>query len=262
MAPTLATPTEVSYDAGRAEGVEKDVVVRLDRDLEMDVSPFAGVRAQPLPQLGIGLAARAASVSRAGGTQRTVAGGIIADDPIDYYQFWEPAQVVLGGCGGPLGGVTLSADVGYARWSEFRSGMNREVDAPFDDTLNVRAGVSVAPLRWLTARGGWALEPSPITEQIGDENSLGADTHVVALGAGADLREIWRRVPVRIDAFGRLRLSGEQRARKDPAQLTDASESLPGQQIDNLGYPGFSSTTRFWQAGLSVTLFVGREAPR
>ncbi|MBK8997655.1 MAG: hypothetical protein IPM35_18155 [Myxococcales bacterium] len=262
MAPTLATPTEVSYDADRADGVEKDVMVRLDRDLEMDVSPFFGVRAQPIEKLGVGLTYRAASVSRAGGNQRTVAGGILADDPIDYYQFWDPAELVLGVAAGPFAGVSASADAGWARWSKFRSGFNREIDAPFEDTLNLRAGLEWQTLPWLAARGGWSLEPSPIPEQTGDENYLGADTHVVALGAGANLRELWPRVPVAVDVFGRMHLRGTQHADKDPTELTDASESLPGQQIDNLGYPGFSSTASFWQIGLSLTLFVGREKSR
>ncbi len=262
MAPSLATPTEVSYDADRADGVEKDVMVRLDRDLEMDVSPFFGARAQPLEKLGVGLTYRAASVSRAGGNQRTVAGGIVADDPIDYYQFWDPAEVVLGVAAGPFAGLSASADAGWARWSKFRSGFNREIDAPFEDTLNLRAGLEWQALPWLAARGGWSLEPSPIPEQTGDENYLGADTHVVALGAGANLRELWPRVPVAVDVFGRMHLSGKQQAGKDPTELSDASESLPGQQIDNLGYPGFSSTASFWQIGLSLTLFVGREKSR
>lgn len=259
MAPTLATPTEVSYDADRADGVEKDVMVRLDRDLEMDVSPFFGVRAQPLELVGVGLTYRAASVSRAGGSQRTVAGGILADDPIDYYQFWDPAEIVLGLAGGPLAGVSVSADAGYARWSEFRSGFNRELDVPFENTLNLRAGLEWQALPWLAARGGWALEPSPVPEQAGDENYLGADAHVLAVGAGANLRELWRRVPVAVDVFARTRLTGTQHAVKDPSQLRDASESLPGKQIDNLGFPGFSSTASFWQVGLSLTLFVGKE---
>ncbi len=262
MAPTLATPTEVTYEAERADGVEQDVVVRLDRDLEMDVSPFAGVRAQPLPLLGIGLAARAASISRAGGGQRTVAGGILADDPIDYHQFWDPAEVVLGATVGPLSALTVSADVGYARWSAYRSGMNRELDEPFSDTLNPRVGLGYRALPWLTLRGGYGFEPTPVPDQVGDENYLGADTHVVAVGAGADLRTLFARVPVGVDVFTRARFGGSQRVDKDPSRLSDATPDLPGQQIDNLGYPGFRSSALFWQAGLSVTLWVGREKPR
>jgi len=262
MSPTLATPTEVSYDADRADGVERDVMVRLDRDLEMDVSPFAGVRAQPLELLGVGVTYRAASVSRAGGKQRTVAGGILADDPIDYYMFWDPAELALGVAGGPLAGVSVSAEASWARWSKFRTGFDRRLDEPFEDTLNLRAGVEWQALPWLAARGGWSLEPSPIPEQSGNENYLGSDAHVVALGAGANLRKLWRRVPLAVDVFARTRFSDTQHAKKDPSRLDDASESLPGQQIDNQGYPGFSSTTRFWQVGLSLTLFVGKGQAR
>lgn len=262
MAPTLATPTEVTYVAERADGVERDVVVRLDRDLEMDVSPFAGIRAQPLPELGIGLVARAASISRAGGGQRTVAGGILADDPIDYHQFWDPSEVVLGVSASVMSGTNLTADLGYARWSSFRSGLNRSLDVPFEDTLNPRVGVAHLLRPWLTVRGGYGFEPTPVPEQVGDENYLGADTHMLALGAGSDLRKLWRRIPVGVDVFTRVRFGGSQQVDKDPNRLSDATPELPGQQIDNLGHPGFRSSAFFWQAGLSLTLFVGRERPR
>ena len=33
----------------------------------------------------------------------------------------------------------------------------------------------------------------------------------------------------------------------------------PGKQIDNLGYPGFQSQSSLYQAGLTLTLFVGKE---
>lgn len=259
MAPTLATPTEVSYDAERADGVDRDVMVRLDRDLEMDVTPAFGLRASPLPFLGMGVAYRAPSVSHAGGSQRTVAGGIVADDPIDYQQFWDPRELTFGLSGGPLFGASASLDVSYAYWGELRSGFNRELERPFTNTLNLRAGLEYKPESWLALRGGYGFEPSPIPAQVGNDNFLGADTHVVALGAGADLRELWR-APLRVDVHARTRLAGQQHAKKDEAQLRDASASLPGRQIDNLGYPGFTSSSSYWQLGLSLTVFVGKES--
>ncbi len=258
MAPNLATPTEVSYDADRADGVEKDVMVRLDRDLEMSLSPFFGVRAEPLEMLSLGVAYRAHAVSRAGGSQRTVAGGILADDPIDYYQFWDPARLSAGFALGPWHGARLSFQATHARWSEFRTGMNRSLEPAFDDTLELGGGLEWQALPWLVARGGFRHEPSPIPPQTGPTNYLGADTEELSLGAGADFRKLFR-APLALDVHARTRLSAEQSADKDPERLGDASASLPGQQIDNLGYPGFRSSASYWQVGFSLKIFIGKE---
>ncbi|MGH7330790.1 MAG: hypothetical protein ACREJX_20770, partial [Polyangiaceae bacterium] len=48
ITPSLDTPTDVQYVAGRDKSVDKSVEVRLDRSLDMSVAPFIGVRAQPL----------------------------------------------------------------------------------------------------------------------------------------------------------------------------------------------------------------------
>jgi len=258
MAPSLSTPTEVSYDADRGDTVENDVIVRLDRDLEMDVSPFVGVRAQPLALLGLAVVYRAPSVSRAGGKQRTEAGGIIADDPIDYYQFWDPAQLVVGAAAGPVSDVSVSVDATYSQWGQYRSGFDRSVRPAFENTLSPHVGVEWGARDWLALRAGYGFEPSPVPEQTALSNYLAADTHVLAVGGGVDLRRLTR-APLAIDAHLRTRLSGTQSAKKNDDELPDADPGLPGRQIDNLGYPGFESSSRFYQLGVSVTLFVGKE---
>jgi hypothetical protein len=258
MTPSLDTPTEVSYDADRGRAAEQQVIIRLDRDLQMEVAPFLGLRVQPLEKLGVGLAYRAAQISRASGKQRTVAGPIVADDPIDFYQFWDPAQAVLGVAGGPLLGLTASVDVTYSRWSRFRTGFDERPSPAFEDTVDLGAGVEWKVLDGLAVRAGYAREPSPIPEQTGTTNYLGADTQVFSLGGGVDLRKLWR-APLAIDTHARLRTSGTQTAHKNAAELGDSNPLLPGQQIDNLGYPGFSSSAKLYQVGLTLTLFVGKE---
>jgi hypothetical protein len=258
VTPSLSTPTEVSYDAGRGDTVEKDVIIRLDRDLEMDVAPFFGVRAAPLDWLSVGAVYRAAAISKAGGSQRTVAGGIVADDPIDYYQFWDPEEWVLGVAGGPFADVTVSVDATYSRWSKFRSGFNRAVTPKFHDTLNPRLGVEWKANPWLRARAGYGFEPSPIPEQSDSSNYLGSNTHVISLGGGVDFRKLGS-LPFSLDAHVRTRIGATQQADKDPASLPDADPNLPGQQIDNLGYPGFQSSASFYQLGVSLTVYVGKE---
>jgi Outer membrane protein transport protein (OMPP1/FadL/TodX) len=258
VSPSLDTPTEVSYDAGRSNSVERNVVIRLDRDLALGVAPFAGARVVPIPELAFGLVYRAASISKASGSQRTVAGGILADDPIDYYQFWDPAELVLGVATGPFADLTFSADLTWSRFSEFKNGFDQDVQPKFKNTLNPGLGVEWRGIHAFALRAGYRFEPTPVPAQSGDENFLGADTHVVALGAGIDLRELLH-APLAVDAHLRARLGGTQKAKKDAATLPDSNPDLPGQQIDNLGYPGFESKQSLMQVGLTLTIFVGKE---
>jgi long-chain fatty acid transport protein len=258
ITPSLDTPTAVTYDAQRSEEAKDQVIVRLDRDLEMDVSPFFGLRVDPFDSLALGLAYRDAAISRASGSQRTEAGGILADDPIDYFQFWDPAELAFGVMLGPFANTTFSVDATWQRWSEFRSGFNTRVEPAFENTLRVAAGVELEATRGVFARAGYAFEPTPIPEQTGRSNYLGADTHVVSLGGGLDFRKRWG-APLAVDLHLRGRFDGTQSARKNLDELGDSDPDLPGQQVDNLGYPGFQSSARFYQVGLTLTLFVGKD---
>ncbi len=258
VTPSLATPTEVSYDPSRADTAQDQVIVRLDRDLALEVSPFFGLRVDPFDALALGLAYRDAAISRASGSQHTQAGGIVAEDPIDYFQFWDPAELAFGVAVGPLSNLTVSADATWQRWSEFKSGFNRTLDQPFESTLKLAAGVELQAIPGVFARVGYAFEPSPIPEQVGTSNYLGADTHVPSAGGGVDLRKLTG-APLAIDGHVRMRFGATQSAKKQLGELGDADPSLPGQQIDNLGYPGFQSGARFYQAGITLTLFIGKE---
>lgn len=257
ITPALDTPTDVRYVAGRDKAVDKSVVVRLDRSLDYSVAPFVGVRAQPLDDLGVALAYRTAQFSRAQGSQRTTAGGIVADDPVDFYQFWDPAMLTLGAALGRARGWSLSLDVVWSRWSDFKTGFDTDPSPAFHDTLGLRTGLEWAKRGW-ALRAGYAIDPSPIPEQIGDTSYIGAGAMTYSVGGGLDLRELFH-VPFAIDAHARARLGAEQTAHKDPSALSDADADLPGKQIGNLGYPGFSSRSTIVQAGLTLTIFVGKE---
>jgi hypothetical protein len=258
LTPSLTTPTTVKFVPGRSSSIQNDVVISLDRDMPLAASPFVGVRAQPLSFLGLALVFRGSDVSHSSGNQSTTAGPIIAKSPVDYLIFWDPAQLVFGTSLGPFQGVSLSLDATYSDWSAFRSGFDQALTPPFSNTLSVMGGVEWSTLPWLTLRAGGGYEPSPIPAQSGDTNYLGAGTTVLALGAGVDLRKICH-APLTVDFHVRGRLGSEQSATKNAASLTDADPTTPGQQIDNLGYPGFQSRSSLYQAGLTLTLFVGKE---
>lgn len=259
LTPSLDTPTEVTYVAGRDKSVDKSVEVRLDRDLALEVSPFFGVRVQPTEATAIAVVYRDASVSRARGTQRTVAGGIVADDPIDFFQLWDPPELVLGGAWQFAQKWSVSADFTLHEWSQNRSGFDRPLDPPYRDTASLRAGLEWKARPWLLARAGWAVEPAPVREQVGATNHLAPSTTTLAAGAGVDLRPLVR-VPVLVDLHVRARVGAQQSAHKDPAALPDSNADLPGQQIDNLGFPGFRAGSSAVQLGVTLTVFLAGEA--
>jgi hypothetical protein len=260
LTPSLDTPTSVMYVAGRDTSVDKSVEVRLDRSLDTSVAPFLGARVMPRDDLAFAIAFRTAQFSRAGGSQSTVAGGIIADDPIDFYEFWDPAMLTFGGAVGPFSGWSISADVTWSAWSQFKSGFDTDVTPAFHDTLSLKSGVEWQK-KWWALRAGYQFDPSPIPEQVGDTNYLGANAMTYALGGGVDLRKL-AHLPFMIDGHVRARLGATETAHKDPNVLSDADGDTPGKQIANLGYPGFTSRSAIVQAGLSITIFVGKEAKK
>jgi len=237
LTPSLTTPTTVTLVPGRTTSIQNDVEISLDRDMPLAASPFLGVRAQPFPFLGLSAVYRGSSVSHSLGNQTTTAGPIVASSLVDYLIFWDPSQFA------------------------FENGFGQPLAMPFNNTLSVLGGVEWQTLPWLTLRTGGGYEPTPVPEQTGNTNYLGAGTVVVALGAGIDLRRLCH-APLVVDFHLRGRLGLEQSATKNIAQLADADPTTPGQQIDNLGYPGFESRSSLYQAGLTLTLFVGKEKKR
>jgi long-chain fatty acid transport protein len=258
LTPSLTTPTTVTFVPGRTTSVQNDVTISLDRNMPLAAAPFLGVRAQPLSFLGLAFVFRGSAVSHAGGAQTTTAGPIVADSPVDYLIFWDPAQIVAGAAVGPFKGWSLSVDATYSFWSAFRSGFDQPVLPAFNNTMSVAGGVEWTSAPWLTLRAGGGYEPTPIPPQTGDTNYLGADAAVLALGAGLDLRKLVH-APMLLDFHVRGRLGVEQSVTKNGPSLTDADPNTPGRQINNLGYPGFQSSSSLYQAGLTLTLFVGKE---
>jgi long-chain fatty acid transport protein len=259
ITPSLVEPALISYKAGRAPDVNGNVVVRIDTTLETAVSPFVGLRAQPFDWLGVSLVYRDTQASGATGHQTTTAGGIAADGDFKFYQMWDPATVVVGAAVTPVRRVSLSLDVAWHGWSQFRDGYDQELPPAlqFHDTVSVASGVEVKLPHGVSLRGGVGVDPSPIPEQTGETNYLGGNAFVAALGAGVDFRRFGPRIPLVVDVHVRARFDAAQSATKDPASLPDADTSLAGTQIDNMGYPGFRSQALMLQGGLTATVFLG-----
>ena len=259
LSPSLSLPTYVTYQAGRGPNVNDNVEVRIDSSLDLSAAPFFGLRAQPFDWLALSIVYRDTQASRAQGTQTTVAGGIVATNPIDFFQMWDPASVVVGAALSPNKRVSLSVDVAWHKWSDFRDAFDEALPAPyaFNDTVSVASGVEVALTHALRVRGGIGVEPTPIPTQSGVTNYLGSNTIVGALGAGFDFRRTNAKLPFVIDAHVRVRASAPQSAVKDPNALPDSDPSTPGTQIDELAYPGFRSQATMLQLGLTTTFYLG-----
>jgi hypothetical protein len=258
ISPTLTLPTLVQYQAGRAPNVNDNVEVRIDSSLDLAVVPFVGLRAQPWDWLGLALVFRDAQISRATGTQTTAAGGILAPDSISFFQMWEPSTVVAGASFTPIKRLTLSLDVTWRKWSDFRTGFDETLAPPyaFNDTLSIASGIEAKISKATYVRGGIGFEPTPIPAQTGVTTYLGANAIIAALGVGVDFREL-KHLPFMIDAHVRMRAAATESATKNVAAMPDADATTVGTQIDNMGFPGFRSQALMFQGGVTATFFLG-----
>lgn len=253
LTPSLDTTTRVGYDATRGDDPDDNVVVDADNTLRIEGAPLAGLRWEVTPELALGLAWRGEQAVSASGPNSTRAGALVVLTTVDFFEFFAPEEFAAGVYAAPFEQLALSADVAWARWSGFRTIHDRPATPGFDDVVNVRLGVEWVPRPWHRVRAGWALEPSPVPEQRAVSNFLDADRHVIGLGLGVDLEALgW--APMRIDVHVRWHVLGTRHDEKDPDALDDAHPDLPGHQIDNRGYPGFTAAGSVAQVGLTLTV--------
>lgn len=248
----LVAPTAVGFDARRGDDVDAGVVIDQDRDLKLDPSFVIGARWQVVPELGLGLVWRQGGATRASGTFDIMAGAIVVTDEYHFYDLLAPEEVALGACVTPIRELSLSLDLTWGRWSQYRTIHDELPSIAFSDVVDVRAGAEWLAHESLRVRLGYAFLPSPVPEQRGRDNFLDAHRHEIAFGLGLDLEPL-AHFPLRIDLALRFHAQHEQVASKDVAVLPDASGTA-GQTIDNLGYPGFRSRGSFAQVSLAFTL--------
>lgn len=106
----------------------------------------------------------------------------------------------------------------------------------FVDTLTPRLAV-VRRLneRW-SVRGGYALRPTHIPEQVGTSNMLDSTMHQVGLGVGISFPTL----PLRVDVFAQLNHYAQRRHSKDSAR-------------DLLAIGDVSAGGQIWHQGFSIT---------
>ncbi|MCC6525514.1 MAG: outer membrane protein transport protein [Polyangiaceae bacterium] len=260
LTPSLYTPTLVRYVPGRGTPAE-NVVVDLERQLHIGLAAMFGVKTELADEVSLGFAYRQEMVTRAFGPNDTQAGTLVVNDDIDFHDFLAPDELATGVAVTPDPMVTVSLDAVLARWSRYRTIHDATPRPGLSDVVNVRAGAEIFALPELAVRFGYGFEPTPVPEQTGATNLLDASRHVWSAGLGYDLDRAGL-APVRLDAYVRGHVLGTQRADKNLAELGDASPSLHGRQIDNLGYPGFEATGLLVQAGVTVSVYLSEpDAP-
>jgi len=160
----------------------------------------------------------------------------------------------------PVPELAVHASATWSRWSGYRTIHDEAPDPALDDVLDVRAALEWSPRSAVTLRGGWAFLPTPLPGQPGRTNFIDADRHEIGMGVGLDLEAAgWARM--RVDVHLRWHVLAVQRVRKDALQLPDDDDDVPGHQIDNLGYPGFSSGGRAVQTGVTLTFPLAPREP-
>ena len=253
IAPTLWAPTRVVFEPGRGDTIDAGAVADLQREVRFEARVIAGLRYEPIPQLGFGIAFRQAQSIAATGPNLIRAGNVLVDDPIDFVDFYTPDELAWGVCGSPIPELSISVDGVWQRWSAFTTIHHETPDPAWHDTVSIRAGVEARVTRWYALRAGWAHEPTPVPAQIGPTNLFDASRQVLAVGLGFDLEEA-RVAPLRIDVHARAHVIDGVRAIKDERALGDASSLLGGTQIDNLGYPAINARLSYFDVGLTLTI--------
>lgn len=252
LTPTLETETLVGYEAGRGDTPDENVVIDVENTLVIESAWSAGLRFAPMDELAFGVAWHAEQAVDAEGPNDVRAGTLVVDAEVDFHELFAPEELAFGAYAAPVPELSLSADVVWSRWSRFRTIHDRPPDPAFEDVVSLRLGVEWAATPAYVVRAGWALEPSPVPEQVGVTNFVDGDRQVIAMGMGFDLERLgWARM--RVDLHARWHVVGRQRATKDLDALGDADPELSGRQIDNLGYPGFHSGGSFAQVGVTAS---------
>lgn len=127
----------------------------------------------------------------------------VSMDDVDH-----PDQVQVGVRYQPYETLSLEADVVWTRWSmvdeqtlkfedtdafinaAYPDG-EEEFERDWENTRQVRIGVEWATTDWLTLRGGYFYDPSPIPDDTLDAQWVDADKKTYSLGAGFDITQNW-----------------------------------------------------------------------
>ena len=184
----------VTYNANRMEFTfrvpELEFVVnRIDIKAETEMAPTAGLLVRPTEKLSIGLTWRrehsAANIVAHGSNRIEVFDDLVFELPlkIDFYDFYSPTEVAAGMVYTLAGGLELSADLTFARWSRFDNPFGERPQGVMRDIWVPRLGASWAAGPDWTVMGGYAYHPSPVRSGQSETAFIDNDQHSFSAGA-------------------------------------------------------------------------------
>ena len=195
---------------------ESELGLAIDVDATPVIYPQAGVLWKTTPWLTLGATYRGEFVLEAiqiirfdadiGPPNQTP---VVEDAFLDIDAFalalYQPRQLALGFAAQLSGHLLLAADVTYQDWSElvnptpvivieldvgqFNEFVDLEdfpplQDLHFHDIMSVHIGAEIAASNDWTVRAGYAYDPSPAPDQVGESNFVDTDRHTISLGTG------------------------------------------------------------------------------
>ena len=274
MAKTVAA-VDLAGRLGYPDAADSDLVLAIDADVKELRYPQAGVLFAATPWLDLGLSYRGGYKLLLDNTVRVLAdiGGegmpIVEDGALELHalaqDLFQPEQWSAGLAAQLTPRLLVAFDLSYHRWSKFENPATRidlAIDAgQFNDLLDIpdapplprphyadiaipRIAAEVTALRsarrQLDVRAGYAYEPSPAPEQVGESNFIDNDKHTASFGAGLTLAGFTAILPrpLRLDAF----VAGTFLAPRSHHKLSP---------VDPVG--DYRSSGRILQGGLSST---------
>ncbi len=247
---------------------QENMYFLVNAEVKYDAAVLVGVHFEPLSWLGIGLAFRDRSWFQGEINNELqfwnfeiYEGEPVTKQNFDYSYSFSP-RVVQGGLRFDFSPVSISTDVAWVMWSEFRPEVNGN-DSGFNNIVTARLGVRYSPLTWLDVAIGGGYVPSPVPDQNGRTNYV--DNDRVEITTGATFKLPWVE-GLSVDLHAQFLTLIPRSVNKD----TDASNPLidefpaardiksdeelvssQGLQTNNPGFPGYSSS------GLVATVGVG-----
>ncbi|MBI2060219.1 MAG: hypothetical protein HYT87_10660 [Nitrospirae bacterium] len=193
---------------------------------------------------------------------------LVAGD-VTYYQYkaYPPTILVLGQPELPPGpGIDLLKVI-----DPYVAGP--PIEFHFKNTLVPRVGFEYRPAPAWALRTGYSFEPSPAPKQSGETNVLWPDEHVMAIGLGVHVLDLFAPdQKLRLDLHGQLRVLPAWRNNKSRSELIASSMGLKGMSAadlekeenqddiekaleNNPGYPSFTAKGIILASGLTISFF-------
>jgi len=242
----------------------------VDADVYYDAAVIVGVHFEPLSWLGIGLTFRDRSWFQAEIDNELqfwnftiYEGEPVTKQNFDYSFSYSP-RVLQGGFRFDIAPVSISTDIAWVMWSEYRPEYNGN-GTGFKDIVTTRLGVRYSPLKWLDVAIGGGYIPSPVPEQTGRTNYV--DNNRVEITTGATFKLPWVD-GLSVDLHAQFLTLIPRSNTKD----TDASNPLidefpaardiksdeplassEGLQTNNPGFPGYESSGLVASIGLGLS---------